>query len=105
MPDPATGSRHKKLKLNPPANTTGGFAFLSPRVPYIGCCELCNIEDWTCNASCGQMIFLCSMNLIKIYIKGTTGFKPALKAQLGDVWAYSHEDIGADIVTLLMAGD
>lgn len=43
------------------------------------------------------------MNNRKIYIKGLAGFKPAVKAKLGDAWVLSDTDVNMDTVMLVMA--
>jgi hypothetical protein len=43
------------------------------------------------------------MNELKIYVKGTTGFRPALKAKLKDVPKYKVRNINIDNIMVLMA--
>jgi hypothetical protein len=42
------------------------------------------------------------MNEIKIYVKGTAGFKPAVKAKLADVSEYKIRNINVDNIMVLM---
>jgi hypothetical protein len=42
------------------------------------------------------------MNMTKIYVKGSAGFKPAVKAKLGDAWMTNDSDKNVDIILSLM---
>jgi hypothetical protein len=43
------------------------------------------------------------MNETKIYIKGKAGFKPAVKAKLGNAWTHSDGEINVDTIMLVTA--
>jgi hypothetical protein len=45
------------------------------------------------------------MNETKIYIKGTAGFKPAVKAKLGDAWTHSDSEINVNTIMTIMAAE
>lgn len=58
--------------------------------------------DLNCNTNHPLLRFLCIMNELKIYVKGTTGFRPALKAKLKDVPKYKVRNINIDNIMVLM---
>lgn len=43
------------------------------------------------------------MSEIKIYIKGTTGFKGAVKTKLGGSWIHGDSDVSADTIMFILA--